>query len=103
MKPTPQISSKQRNSHCDSREPAESRSFPSTDYNFQVTAEACGGVSTISQEKLRTFRKLSTEFFGAETARDYATELLLFAIITGVSAWPVISALVAVTRLVRYY
>jgi hypothetical protein len=103
MKPTPQISSKQRNSHCDSREPAESRSFPSTDYNFQVTAEACGGVSTISQEKLRTFRKLSTEFFGAEAARDYATELLLFALITGVSAWPVISALVAVTRLVRNY
>ena len=103
MKPTPQISSKERNSQSEGREPSKSRSFPSTDYNFQVTGHACGGVSTLSPEKLRTFRRLSSEFFGAETARDYATELLLFALITGISAWPIISALVAVTRLVRNY
>jgi hypothetical protein len=101
MKPTPQINSKHL--HGDSREPAKPRKFPSTDYNFQTTGEACGGVSAISQEKLRTFRKLSSEFFRAEIARDYAIELLLFALITGISAWPIMSALIAVTRLVRNY
>jgi len=67
MKPTPQISPDQRNSRCDNRTPDDSRNFPSTDYNFQSTTEACGSVSTISQEKLRTFWKLSSEFFSAET------------------------------------
>src|SRR5947199_7151817 len=66
MKPPPQISPDQRNSRCDNRTPDDSRNFPSTDYNFQSTTEACGNVSTISQEKLRTFWKLSGEFFSAE-------------------------------------
>ena len=101
MKPPPQISPDQRNSRCDNRTPDDSRNFPSTDYNFQSTTEACGSVSTISQEKLRTFWKLSSEFFSAENRRHHATELLLFALISGISAWPIISALVAVTRLVR--
>jgi hypothetical protein len=103
MKPTPQISSKQQNSRCDNRAPGESRSFPSTDYNFQSTAEACDGASTISPKKLRTFRKMSTEFFATENSRDHATELLLFALITGASVWPIISMIVAVVRLVRNY
>jgi hypothetical protein len=103
MKPTPQISPDQRKSRCDNRTPADSRSFPPTDYNFQSTTEACGRVSTIPQEKLRTFWKLSSEFFAAENSRDHTTELLLFAFISGVSVWPIISALVAVTRLVRNY
>ena len=42
-------------------------------------------------------------FFGAETSRQYVAELLLFILITGISAWPIISAIVAVTRLVRNY
>jgi hypothetical protein len=93
MKPTPQISPG-RNA---------SRSFPLTDYSFQATAEACGGSSTISQEKLRAFRDLSSEFFGAEASRDYIAELLFFVVITAISAWPIMSMLVAVTRLVRNY
>jgi hypothetical protein len=103
MKPTPQISSKQPDSHCDSRIRGDSPSYPSTDYNFQSTVEARGSSSTISQEKLPTFRKLSSEFFGAETSREYFSELLLFTVITAVSAWPIVSMIVAVTRLVRNY
>jgi hypothetical protein len=103
MKPTPQIRPDQRNSRCDNRTPDDSRNFPSTDYNFQSTTEACRSVSTISQEKLRTFWKLSSEFFSAENRRHHATELLLFALLSGISAWPIISALVAVARLVRNY
>src|SRR5207245_10669294 len=45
------------------------------------------------------FGKLSSEFFSAENRRHHATELLLFAIFSGISAWPIISALLAVTRL----
>ena len=47
--------------------------------------------------------KLSSEFFGTETTRDYVAELLGFILITGIAAWPIISAMVAVTRLVRNY
>jgi hypothetical protein len=49
------------------------------------------------------FHKLSSEFFGAETTRNNIAELLLFLLITGILAWPIISAIVAVTRLVRNY
>jgi hypothetical protein len=46
---------------------------------------------------------MSSGFFGAETSRQYVAELLLFILITGISAWPIISAIVAVIRLVRNY
>jgi hypothetical protein len=93
MKPTTQISSNQRGS----------RIFPLTDYSFQPTVAAHGRSSAIPEEKLRAFRKLSSEFLGAETTRDYVAEVLLFTVITAVSAWPIISMIAAVTRLVRNY
>jgi hypothetical protein len=93
MKPITQISSHQRGSGI----------FPLTDYSFQPTVEAHGSSSTIPEKKLRAFRKLSSEFFGAETTRDYVAEFLFFTAITAVSAWPVISMFAAVTRLVRHY
>ena len=94
MKPTIQIS------------PSEhaSRSYPLTDYSFQATADAKSSSSPVLPEtEPPAFHKLSSEFFGAETSRDYFAELLFFALITGFSAWPIISAIVAVTRLVRNY
>jgi hypothetical protein len=94
MKPTSQISP---GKHAP-------RSFPLTDYSFQATVDTRTSSSAISPEKkLRAFRKLSSEFFGAETSRDYMAELLFFTLLAGVSAWPIISAIVAVTRLVRNY
>jgi hypothetical protein len=94
MKSTPQISPSQH----------ASRSFPVTDYSFQATEEApTTFVAILPEKKLRAFRKLSSEFFGAETNRDYVAELLFFALITAISAWPIISTVVAVTRLVRNY
>jgi hypothetical protein len=92
MKPTPQIS------------PGQHAGFPLTDYNFQATADARPTSSPIvSRKKLRAFWKVSSEFFDVEMSRDYVLELLLFILITGISAWPIISAIVAVTRLVRNY
>jgi hypothetical protein len=94
MKPIPQISP---NQHA-------SRSFPLTDYSFHATVDAKSSSSAVRPAtKAPAFHKLSSEFFGAETSRDYIAELLFFILITGISAWPIISAIVAVTRLVRNY
>ncbi len=94
MKPTSQISP---NQHV-------SRSFPLTDYSFQTTADAESSSSAVlPATKSPAFHKLSSEFFGAETSRNYIAELLYFILITGISAWPIISAIIAVTRLVRNY
>ena len=96
MKPTPQISSKQR----------KPRSFLLTDYQYQTSASSAGRAiakNTPAALELKTFRKLSTEFFATETPRDYMAELFLFILITGIAAWPIISSMLAITRLVRKY
>jgi hypothetical protein len=96
MKPTPQISSNQR----------KRRSFPLTDYQYQtnaLSADRAAAAKTPATRELQTFRKVSTEFFATEIPRDYVAELLFFILITGIAAWPVISSMVAITRLVRNY
>ena len=94
MKPTSQISPSQH----------ASRSFPLTDYNFQATVDAKASSAAVRPvTKSPAFHKLSSEFFGAETNRDYIVELLFFILITGIAAWPIISAIVAMIRMVRNY
>ena len=94
MKPTPQIIPSQH----------ASRSYPLTDYSFQATEDAKASSSAIlPATKAPAFYKLSSEFFDTEMSRDYVTQFLLFTLIGGISAWPIISMLVAVTRLVRNY
>ncbi len=53
--------------------------------------------------KSPAFHKLSSEFLGAETSRDYVAELLFFILITALAAWPVMSMLIAVIRMIRNY
>jgi hypothetical protein len=96
MKPTPQISSNQR----------KQRSFPLTDYQYQTTAlsaDRAGARKTAAARELQTFRKLSNEFFTTEIPRDYIAELFFFILISGIAAWPIVSSIVAITRLVRNY
>ena len=94
MKPTPQI---------DPIEHAH-RSFPLTDYNFHASAETQTSSSAVlSAPKSPAFHKLSGEFFGAEAIRNHIVELLLFVLIAGLSAWPIISMIAALIRLVRNY
>ena len=96
MKPTPQISSNQR----------KQRSFPLIDYPYQTSASSADRAVTErapAARELQTFRKLSTEFFATEIPRDYVAELFFFMLITGIAAWPIISSLIAITRLVRNY
>ena len=96
MKPTPQISSNERSQWT----------FPFTHYQYQTTAlsaDRAVAKKAPTARELETFRKLSTEFFSTEIPRDYIAELFLFILITGIAAWPIISSMVAITRLVRNY
>jgi len=106
MKPIPQISRNPRYSCPDRRPPRDHWNFPSTDYSYQSTAKTGDGSLPIAGNahrisKLRMFRKLSSEFFGTETSRDYVTEFTLFALIAGVSAWPIISMIAALYRMLK--
>jgi hypothetical protein len=94
MKQTPQISHNQR----------VQRNAPLTDYNYQATVDAKSSCSTILPEKkLPAFYRLSSGFFGTEAYRAYVTDFLVFTVIGLITAWPIISMIVAVTRLLRNY
>src|SRR6266699_3541497 len=104
MKPIRQINHKQRGSRRDNRARRGHQSFPLTDYNYRPAAEtqvnsSVGRLAT----KSPAFHKLSSEYLGTEASRDYVAELLFFVLIIGIAAWPLISMLIAVTRLVRNY
>jgi hypothetical protein len=88
MKPTPQIS--------DNRQTG----FPSMDYNFQATGDpksSCPNFS--SAKKSPAFHKLSSEFFGTEESRHYLAEFSAFTVLGLITAWPIMSMVVAVTHL----
>jgi hypothetical protein len=104
MKPIPQINQNQRGSRRDNRAQRGNRRVLLTDYNYRPTAEtqlssAAGQPAT----KWPAFHKLSSEVLGAERSRDYVAELSFFILIAGIAAWPVVSMLIAVTRLIRNY
>ena len=104
MKPILQISHKQRGSRRDNRALHRHESFPLTNYNYRPTAEA-DTISPAGQPAIKSpaFHKLSSEFLGAETSRDYLAELLFFVLIIGIAAWPIVSMLIAVVRMIRNY
>jgi hypothetical protein len=93
MKPTPQVSTE------------HSGSFPLTDYYYQSTLEGsrAGEKETREAAPGRAIWKLGAEFFAVEARLDYATEFAVFSLIAGLSAWPIISMLVAIVRMVRNY
>src|SRR6059058_450659 len=78
MKPTPQISSNQRNR----------RTFLLTDYQYQTTALSADHAvakKAPTARELETFRKLSTEFFATEIPPDYVEEFFFFILTTGIA------------------
>src|SRR5439155_16650002 len=91
MKPTPQTSYNRQSR----------RSFPLTDYNYHPTADAKIPAGRPAR-KSPAFYRLSHEFFGAEMRRDYGTNFLVFTVIAVVTTLPIISMIVAVTRMARY-
>lgn len=104
MKPLSHIS--QPRLHRGDAAPVALRSkHPVTDYRYQAnTANLRAG-----NEHLRLsppvlspkFRDLSSEFLATEMKRDYAGEALFFAIMVGVSAWPIVSMIQALGPLVK--
>jgi len=104
MKPILQINHKQRGSRRDNRARHSHQSFPLTDYNYHPTAESqVNSSARWRTTKSPAFHKLSSEFLGGETSRDYVAELLFFILISGIAAWPVMSMLIAVIRMIRNY
>jgi hypothetical protein len=104
MKPASQISHTECASRHDNHAPRKHPSFPLTNCNYRPTAKnqvssSAGRLAT----KLPAFHKLSSEFLAAESSRDYIAELFFFILITGIAAWPVMSMLIAVIRLIRNY
>ncbi len=104
MKSTLEINDKQRGSRRDNRARHSHQRFPLTDYNYRPTAEAEATSPAVRPaSRSPAFHKLSSEFLGSETSRDYIAELLFFILITGLAAWPTMSMLVAVIRMIRNY
>ena len=106
MKPIPYISIDQRDSRRDSRAQRNRRSGPLTDCFYQPSSNPGASCSPFSGDafrisKLRMFRKLSSDFFGAEAGRNYIAELAVFSLIAGVSAWPIISMIIALYRMIK--
>src|ERR1700758_4767116 len=101
MKPILQINHNQRGSGPGNGTRRSNRRLLLTDYNYRPTPQTNMGSSADRPvTKLPGFHKLSSEFLGAERSRDYVAELSIFILITGIAAWPLISMLTAVTRLV---
>jgi hypothetical protein len=94
MKPTPQTSSTE----------ITSRRLPVTDYNFRSTADSAHAlVEAPKVRPARAFWKLSAEIFSSKITADDVRELGAFGVVAAISAWPIVVALHAITRMVRNY
>src|SRR6266513_327788 len=103
MKPILRTNQKQRGSPRDNRAGRSHQSFPLTDYNYQPTAETEVNTSASWPAiKSPASHKFGSEFLYAEKSRDYVGELLFFIVITGLAAWPIMSMLIAVIRMIRH-
>jgi hypothetical protein len=105
MKPLSQISVQLR-SHRGEEAPAGLRSkHPVTDYDYHAQSgelRAANDRRKPSPPVLApSFRHLSSEFLATEMKRDYVAEASLFAIIVGISAWPIASMIQALGPLVK--
>jgi len=105
MKPTSQIS-RQPGRHGEESSPSPFlSSHPLIDYHFHAPASephSAGSSHKLTRPVFAPrFRDLSNEFLGAETKRNYVAEVLFFAIIVGVSAWPIVSMVQAMAELVK--
>lgn len=105
MKPTTQVS-RQPGRFDEERSSLQSHiTHPLTDYRFHASGSEVQSDGT-SRKVTRPvfapgFRDLSNEFLGAETTRHYVAEVLFFAIIVGVSTWPIVSMVRAMSQFVK--
>ena len=101
MKPTSQKS--RQPSRLDKERSSSRPNHAPTDQSFHAPlseARSTGQSVKVTRPVFAPgFRDISNEFLGTETKRNYVAEVLFFAVIVGVSAWPIVSMLQAVARL----
>jgi hypothetical protein len=56
--------------------------------------------SASRSHKHLSFHRLSGAFFGGEAVRHEVTDFLLFTLIAGLCAWPIVSMAVAIVRVI---
>jgi len=105
MKPTSQLF-RQPGRRAGEESPSRLGSnHPRTDCNFHAPAtevRSVGSSRKLSRPVLAPgFRDLSNEFLGAETKRNYVAEVLFFAIIVGVSTWPIVYMLRTMAQFIK--
>jgi hypothetical protein len=93
MKPTPQISHKQR------------IGFPLTDNNYQPTADtSCASTKEKCGAHRRDgFWRLGAEYHGDEGHRHDVTDFFVFTFMGVLCAWPIVSVVVAISRTLNGY
>ena len=95
MKPNSQISRRHERRDGDESSLRTRASHPQIECSFHAPASevhSAGSSRKLSRPVLAPgFRDLTNEFLGAETKRTYVAEVLFFAVIAGVSAWPIVS------------
>jgi len=104
MKPRPQISPISHDFGMGDRfttRPA--RKFPEIDFHFQETPHQNEGFSGKAPRKFSAagFHRLSSRYIARETNRHFLTDALVFGVIVGVSAWPIVSMIRAIAPLFR--
>ncbi len=105
MKTPSILNPKQSLARHDARAQARTRSYPRTDYLFR--SPATGAVATrierpaASSAELRAFRQMSSDRL-AEGKVSYLIEMLVFAVVIGLIAWPLISLLVLMSQTARW-
>ena len=103
MKPLSQLIAKRR-SHRGEEAPVGLRpTHPVLDYHFHAPAGDLRGANDRLQLEppalAPSFRELSSEFLATEMKRDYLAEALFFAVMVGISAWPMVLMIQAMGQL----
>lgn len=104
MKPLSQISRQLRPLHGEQTPSWSQVKQPVTDCYYQSAGVDRAGKARLKLSKplhSPSFRDLSNEFLGAETKRNYVAEVFFFAIIVGVSAWPIVTMVQALSHLMK--
>jgi hypothetical protein len=103
MKPQFNTSRQLKSGRDNSRPVAFRRNLLATDHSYHP---ASSDLRTTNRQLNRassrvspSIRDLSKQFLGAESTRSYAIEASLFAIIVGISAWPIFTMAQAMAQL----
>ena len=53
---------------------------------------------TVDRAELRAFRQIGNEYLGEKAYRGYLAEMIVFALVVGLTAWPLISLLIVLAQ-----